>query len=298
MMVPVLLGVIIIIFSLNYFMPACPVARRLGDAATPDQIRQGRDELGLNDPYVVQLGRFVGNIVRLDFGDSFHTGQPVTSEIAARFPNTFQLALFGVLLGLIIGIPLGILSATRQYSLFDSGATFLGLLGASIPNFWLGMMLIIVFSVNLGWLPAMGFDTPLHMIMPVTAIGTGSAAIIMRMTRSSMLENIRQDYVRTARAKGQSERVVIFRHALKNALLPIITVAGLQFGVLLGGAVLTENIFTIIGLGRFMVDSMHRVDSPVILSGVLFIALIFSFVNLAVDLLYGFVDPRIRSQYK
>jgi len=299
MMVPVLLGVIIVIFTLTYFMPACPATRQLGDAATPDLIEALREEMGLNDPYIVQLGNFVWNLVRLDFGDSLHTGRPVLEEISARFPNTIQLASMGVVLGLIIGIPLGIVSAVKQYTVFDSGATFFGLLGASIPNFWLGMMLILLFaSPGLNWLPASGFDSWQQMILPVITIGTGSAATIMRMTRSSMLENIRQDYVRTARAKGQVERVVIFRHALKNALIPVVTVAGLQFGFLLGGAVLTETIYTIPGLGRYMVDSINRVDITVILSGVLFIALIFSFVNLGVDLLYAFIDPRIKSQYK
>jgi len=299
MMIPVLLGVIIIIFALTYFMPACPAARQLGDAGTTETIHQLREEWGLNDPFFVQLGRFVLSIVQLDFGDSLHTGRPVWTEISARFPNTIQLATMGVILGLLIGIPLGIVSATKQYSIFDSGATFLGLLGASIPNFWLGMMLILLFaSPGLNWLPASGFDNWNQMILPVITIGTGSAAVIMRMTRSSMLENIRQDYVRTARAKGQSERIVIYRHALKNALIPVVTVAGLQFGFLLGGAVLTETIYTIPGLGRYMVDSINRMDHTVILGGVLLIALVFSFVNLAVDLLYAFIDPRIKSQYR
>ncbi|MCL2588518.1 MAG: ABC transporter permease, partial [Oscillospiraceae bacterium] len=173
-----------------------------------------------------------------------------------------------------------------------------GLLGISIPNFWLSMMLILLFGVNLGWLPTSGFETWQHWILPSFAIGLSSAAIIMRMTRSSMLEVIRQDYIRTARAKGQKESVIIFRHALKNALIPVITIVGLEFGILLGGAILTENIFSIAGIGRFMVEAISRRDYPVIQGGVLLIAVTFSFINLLVDILYAYVDPRIRSQYK
>jgi peptide/nickel transport system permease protein len=203
-----------------------------------------------------------------------------------------------VTLSLLIGVPLGIISATKQYSIFDSGATVVGLLGVSIPNFWLGMLLILFFSVTLNVLPATGFMTPAHWVLPTLTIGASGSAIIMRMTRSSMLEVIRQDYIRTARAKGQSERIVIFRHALKNALIPVTTVAGLQFGFMLGGAVLTETIFAIPGVGRYIVDAIGMRDFPVIQGGVLLVAVTFSFVNLGVDILYSFIDPRIRSQYR
>lgn len=299
MMIPVLLGVMLTIFVITYFTPGDPASRRLGDTATPEQILALRIEMGLEDDFITQFYRFVTNALRLNFGYSLVTDRPVFTEIWARFPNTIQLAAMGVVLGLLIGIPLGIISATRQYTIFDSGATFVGLLGASIPNFWLGMMLIILFSSpGLGWLPASGVGTPQQWILPVFTVATGSAATIMRMTRSSMLENVRQDYIRTARAKGQTERVVIFRHALRNALIPIVTVAGLQFGFMLGGAVLTETIFTIPGLGAFMVGAINQMDSTVIHGGVLLIALVFSFVNLGVDLLYAFIDPRIKSQYR
>jgi len=298
MMIPVLLGVIVIMYTLIYITPGCPVRIQFGDAAPTEYVEQMRDELGLNDPFLMQLGRYVIGVVQLDFGNSFVTRRPVFDEIAARFPNTMQLAAMSVVLALMIGIPLGIISATKQYTIFDGGATFIGLLGVSIPNFWLGMLMIIFFAVDLRLLPPSGFSTPLHWIMPTIAIGASSAAIIMRMTRSSMLEVIRQDYIRTARAKGQKESTVIFRHCLRNALIPVTTVAGLQFGVLLGGAVLTETIFAIPGLGAYIVGAIGQRDHMIMIGGVLLIAIAFSFVNLAVDILYAFIDPRIRSQYR
>jgi peptide/nickel transport system permease protein len=218
-------------------------------------------------------------------------------ELLVRFPNTFKLAGLSVILSVIIGITVGIVSATRQYSILDNVATAISFIGVSMPNFWQGMMLIIVFSVWLGWLPPSGFSTPMHWILPAVTIGTSSAAQIMRMTRSSMLEVIRQDYIRTARAKGQSERIVIWRHALKNALIPIITVVGLSFGRLLGGAVLTESIFSIAGIGKLMVDAINMRNYPLVQGGVLFIAIVMSVVNLIVDVLYAYVDPRIRTQF-
>ena len=298
MLIPVLLGVMLLIFTLAHFMPGCPARAQLGMDATPEAIQQLRIEMGLEDPFLLQYGRFVINAVQLDFGESWLTGRDVFVEIFARFPTTMQLATMGLALALAMGIPLGILSATKQYSIFDFGATFIGLLGVSIPNFWLGLMMIMLFTVTLGWLPATGFDVPLQWIMPTIAIGTGSAATIMRMTRSSMLESIRQDYIRTARAKGQKERVVIFRHALKNALIPVATTAGLSFGFLLGGAVLTETIFAIPGLGSFMVSALVNRDFPIVRGGVVLIATSFTVVNLLVDILYAILDPRIRSQYR
>ena len=298
MMIPVLLGVMFVIFTLTYITPGDPVHMLLGDQAPMEDIMELRQQLGLDEPFLVQFGMFASRIVQLDFGTSFVSKRQVFVEIIARFPTTMQLAAMSILISILIGVPLGIISATKQYTIFDNGATVVGLLGVSIPNFWLGLMFIIFFSVNLGWFPSSGFDTPMHWVLPSFTIGISSAAIIMRMTRSSMLEVIRQDYIRTARAKGQKESKIIFSHALKNALIPVITVTGLQFGVLLGGAILTENVYSIPGLGRFMVDSIQRRDYPIIQGGVLLLALVFSFVNLMVDILYAFVDPRIRSQYR
>lgn len=297
MLIPVILGVIFVVFILGHIAPGDPARTILGEGVSIEAIEELREEMGLNDPMLVQFGRFVLNAVQLDFGDSYRTGRPVFTEIFARFPNTIQLAAMGAMLAVIIGVPLGILSAIKQYTPFDFGATTLGLLGVSIPNFWLGMIMIILFTVTLQWLPATGFDDPIQWIMPTIAIGTNSSAIIMRMTRSSMLECVRQDYIRTARAKGQKESVVIFRHALRNALIPVITTTGLQFGFLLGGAVLTETIFAIPGLGSYLVSAIANRDMAVVRGGVLLIAVCFTVVNLVVDILYSFIDPRIRAQY-
>jgi len=298
MLVPVLLGVIIIMFTLSEFVPGDPASIILGEGAQPADIARVREEFRLDDPFIIRLLTYAGNVARLDFGISWSTRRPVHEEIFARFPHTIRLATFGIIVALFVGIPLGIIAAIKQYTVFDTGATFFALLGVSIPNFWLGMMLILFFTVQLNLLPATGFIEPAQWIMPTIAISTSSAGIIMRMTRSSMLECIRQDYIRTARAKGQKEFVVILRHALRNALIPVTTTAGLSFGMLLSGAILTETIFAIPGLGRYMVESVLRLDWPTAIGGVLLIAMAFAVVNLFVDILYAFLDPRIRSQYK
>lgn len=298
-LIPTMFGVSLIVFTMMYFTPGDPAKIMLGDAAAPEQIEALREELGLDKPFVVQYGRWLYNLViNQDMGRSYRSNRPVVDEIVQRFPATLQLAAAGVLVSVVIGVPIGIISATKQYSFLDNASMFIALLGISMPNFWLGMLLVLFFSLNLGWLPSSGLDSFSHIILPAITLGTGSAATIARMTRSSMLEVIRQDYIRTARAKGQVESKVVNRHALKNALIPIITVIGLQFGGLLGGAVLTESVFSIPGVGRLMVDAIGTRDFPIVQGGVLFIAIVFSLVNLLVDILYAFVDPRIRSQYK
>ncbi len=298
MLIPVLLGVTFIVFSIMYMTPGDPAQLILGESAPPEAVAELRTDMGLDDPFIVQYGRFVVNAVQGDFGKSYTTKREVFSEIFARFPNTLKLAGVGVALAIAIGIPVGIISATRQYSFIDSASMIGALLGVSMPNFWLGLMLILTFSVSLGWLPSSGSDTWKHMILPAITLGTGSAAIITRMTRSSMLEVIRQDFIRTARAKGVSEKKVVNKHALKNALIPVITVVGLQFGYLLGGAVLTETVFSWPGVGRLLVEAIRQKDTPTVLASVVFMATTFSFVNLLVDVLYAYVDPRIKSQYQ
>lgn len=299
MMLPVLLGVSLVVFSMMYFTPGDPARMILGETASETEVRELREEMGLNDPFLLQYGRYLKKAVfEGDLGTSYVTGRPVVTEIVARFPTTMLLAVLSVFISVLIGIPTGIVSATRQYSLFDNLAMIFALVGVSMPNFWQGLVLIIVFSLHLGWLPASGFYGPAYWILPALTIGTSTAATITRMTRSSMLEVIRQDYIRTARAKGQTELVVILKHALKNALIPIITVIGLQLGRGLGGAILTESIFSIPGLGKLMVDSIKARNYPVVQGGVLFIAVMFSFINLLVDVLYAYADPRIKSQYK
>jgi peptide/nickel transport system permease protein len=298
MMIPIVLGVTLIIFYMTYITPGDPAVMILGEAAPPEALEALREELGLLDPFFVRYANFVVNMLQGDLGVSYVTRRGVTEEIMARFPTTLRLAFFGTIFSVVMGVPLGILSATKQYSIFDNAATTIGLMGVSIPNFWLGMMLIILLSLNLGWLPPSGVATPTAWILPIITIGTGSAAMVMRITRSSMLEVIRQDYISTARAKGQKESVIIWKHALRNALIPVVTAIGLDFGFLLGGAVLTETIYAIPGLGRYMVDSIRMRDFSIIHGGVLFMAILFTLVNLAVDILYAYIDPRVKSQYK
>lgn len=299
MLIPVLLGVTFIVFTLMYLTPGCPARIMLGESAPKEDVERLREELGLEDPFLFQYGRYVKDaVINQDLGRSYSSNRPVFDEILTRFPATFKLAATGVLVAIAVGIPTGIISATKQYSLFDSISMVAALIGVSMPNFWQGLMMILLFSVNLEWFPSSGYSSFSHMILPAITIGTSSAAIITRMTRSSMLEVIRQDYIRTARAKGQNETVITLSHALKNALIPVVTVIGLQFGYLLGGAVLTESIFSIPGVGRLMVDSIKSRDFPVVQGGVLFIAITFTIVNLLVDILYAFLDPRIKSQYQ
>lgn len=298
LLIPVLLGVSLLVFAIMSLTPGDPAQLILGENAPKEAVLKLREEMGLNDPFFMQYFRFVKMQIMGDFGRSYTTGREVFGEIFARFPNTLILAVIGIIISVCIGIPIGIISATRQYSFLDSFSMVIALLGVSMPVFWLGLMLILTFSVKLGWLPSGGFDGLKSIILPAVTLGVGSAAIITRMTRSSMLEVIRQDYIRTARAKGVAEKVVINKHALKNALIPIITVVGLQFGHLLGGAVLTESVYSWPGVGRLMVDAIRQKDTPTVLAAVVFLAAAFSVVNLLVDILYAYVDPRIKSQYK
>lgn len=297
-MIPVIIGVTFIVFTLMYITPGDPARIILGESAPEASVQQLRNQMGLNKPFLVRYGTYLKDLVlHQDIGNSYITKRPVLTEIADCFPATLKLALLSMVFAILIGIPIGIISAVKQYSLFDTVSMLFALIGISMPVFWLGLLLILLFSVKLHWLPASGFSSIKYMILPAVSLGAQSVAIITRMTRSSMLEVVRQDYIRMVRAKGQKESVVILKHALGNALIPIITIVGLQFGGLLGGAVLTESIFSIPGLGRLMVESINMRDFPVVQGGVLIIAIAFSVVNLLVDLLYAYVDPRIKSQY-
>jgi peptide/nickel transport system permease protein len=299
MMAPVLLGVTFIVFLLMYFAPGDPVKLILGENAKPDDVLRLRQELGLEAPFLQQFFSYVGRIVfHFDFGTSYVTKRSVMIEILERFHYTARLAVLGTTVSVLIGLVCGVIAATKQYSVFDNMATAAALVGVSVPSFWLGLMLIIFFALNLGLLPASGSYGPPYWILPTITLGTSSAANIMRMTRSSMLEVIRQDYIRTARAKGQTEGAIIFYHSLKNALIPVITVIGIQFGNLLGGSVVTESVFAIPGIGKYMIDAIKQRDFPVVGGGVLFLAIIFGFINLLVDILYSYIDPRIKSQYQ
>lgn len=294
-----LAGVALIVFTLLYITPGDPARMMLGERASEEALKQFRAEQGLDKPFLVQFGNFLFKAVtKGDVGRSYITKRPVAEEIIEAFPQTLKLAGYSMIIALCIGIPFGIISAIKQYSIFDTTVIVIAMIGISMPAFWLGLLLILLFSVELGWLPSSGFDSFSAMILPSVTLSTGSIAMLTRMTRSCMLEVVRQDYIRTARTKGQKESVVIIRHALGNALIPVITVSGLQFGYLLGGAMLTETIFAIPGVGRLMVNAIMMRDFPMVQGGVLFVALAFSVVNLLVDLLYGYVDPRIKAQYK
>ncbi len=303
MLVPVLIGVTFIVFFILALTPGDPVTIILGENATEASIAAMREELGLDDPLLVRYGRYLAGLLRGDLGVSYKNKLSVAGQIMERFPNTLILALCGITIALCVGIPIGIISAKNQYTLLDNVSMVAALIGISMPLFWLGLLMVIVFALKLRWLPSSGMgDTPItllkSLVLPAIALSTGSAAMITRMTRSSMLEVIRQDYIDTARAKGVKESTITTRHMLKNALIPIITVVGLQFGHLLGGAVLTETVFSWPGIGRFVVEAIKMKDTPTVLGTVIFMSVVFSFVNLAIDILYAFIDPRIKSQYK
>jgi peptide/nickel transport system permease protein len=298
-MLPVILGVTILIYSIMYLTPGDPAVIILGANASSEQLEQKREDLGLNDGYFINLGRFVKRVfLEFDFGNSYINNTNISHEIISRFPRTLLIAFVSVLLSLVLGIPLGIWSAVNQYSWKDHFSMFVALFGVSIPGFWAGLMLVIVFALKLGWLPPGGIGDIKHYILPIIACALGGMATTARQTRSSMLEVIRSDYIVTARAKGLSEQKVIYRHALRNALIPVITSAGQGFGIMLGGALVIETVFGIPGLGTYMVTAIGNRDYPAIQGAVVFLSITFGLVMLLVDLLYAFVDPRIKSQYK
>ncbi|MDH5405798.1 MAG: ABC transporter permease [Candidatus Aminicenantes bacterium] len=296
LLVPVVWGVVTVVFSFIHLVPGDPVLAMVGENAQPADIARLRQQLGLNDPLHVQYFRYLAKLVRGDLGVSLHTGKPVIRTIIQRYPATIELALASLLLALIISIPLGVLSATKRNSPVDHFSMVLALLGISMPNFWLGPLLIILFSIKLNLLPVSGSGGLSHLILPAITLGTAMTALLTRMVRASMLEVMGQDYIRTARAKGLPERVVIYKHALKNALIPVVTIVGLQFGTLLTGAIITETIFAWPGLGRLTIQSISRRDYPLVQGCILMISLTYILVNLATDLLYTVLDPRIRYQ--
>ena len=298
-LIPVLLGVAFCVFTLLYLTPGDPARMVLGDLATEDAVQEFRNREGLNDPFLVQFGNYIWKAVtKGDIGRSYITKRSVAQEVLAAFPATLKLSALAMVIAILVGLPCGILSAIKQYSLFDTVTMIFAMIGLSMPVFWLGLLLILLFSVHLRWLPSSGFGTFKAMILPAVSLSAQAISMVTRMTRSSMLEVIRADYIRTARAKGQKESVVIWVHALHNALIPVVTLCGLQFGHLLAGAILTESIFAIPGVGRLMVSSIMQRDYPMVQGGVLFIAIVFSIVNLLVDLVYAYIDPRIKTQYK
>jgi len=324
--IPVLLGITLLVFALLHLIPGDPAVVLLGERATPDQVAALRSQLGLDQPLMLQYLSFLGNLVQLKLGSSIISGIPIADELRVRCPATFELAIAALIVALLLGIPAGIVAAVYKNSWLDNFAMTGSLLGVSLPVYWLGLLLIYLFAVNLQWLPASGrisvdagltfqpitgffvldailqgngkalLDVLAHLILPALTLGTIPLAILARITRSAMLDTLSQDYIRTARAKGLPEFWVVCQHAFKNALLPVITIAGLQFGTLLGGAILTETIFAWSGLGSWIYQGILERDYPVVQGGVVFVAIAVVLINLLVDLSYTFIDPRV--QYK
>lgn len=292
----VVFGVITLVFLLIHIVPGDPVEVMLGESAPTADREALRKALGLDQPLLTQFGHYLGKLARGNLGESLHSKQPVSAILAERLPSTAILAVAGLGVALLIALPLGAVAAMKQHTVWDSGAMAFALLGISIPHFWFGPLLILVFSLWLGWLPVSGQDHPLSLILPALTLGTALAAILSRMTRAVLLETLKEDYIRTARSKGLSETAIVLHHALKNAALPILTLLGLQLGALLGGAVITEIIFAWPGLGYTLVEAIQRRDYPVVQACVLLISLTYVLVNTATDLLYGYFDPRIRLQ--
>ena len=290
----VLIGVSILVFSMVRLIPGDPAELLADQWATKEDIELLRKSWRLDKPIPVQYLVFMNQLLRGNLGNSVITKKPVLQEIVARYPNTLKLAVTGTLTAIIIGSLAGIISAAKPYSIFDNIAMTFALVGVSTPAFWLSLMLILLFAVKLDWLPATGAGSVKHLVLPGITLGLVTAGVIARQTRSSMLETLQQDYIVTARAKGLRERIILLRHALKNALIPVVTIIGLQFGHLLGGAVLVESVFSWPGMGRLLVDSIFTRDYPIIQGAVLIFAATFCLVNLGVDLLYGCIDPRIR----
>ena len=291
--IPVVIGVTFVVFFIMQLVPGDPAVLLAGEGASKETVNAIREQLGLNRPLMVQYFDYLLNVFQGDLGSSLKNSQPVLDEIMVRLPITMELAFFSILITIVLGMAAGIISAIKPYSLTDTSVMLVALLGISLPSFWFGLMMMYFFSVKLQILPVAGWCSILHVILPALTLGAGGAAIVARMTRSSMLEVIRQDYIRTARAKGLREHVIIYKHALRNALIPVITVVGLQFGALLGGTVLVESIFAINGLGRMIVDAIRMRDLPVVQGGVLAASLIFVIVNLFVDVFYRFFNKRI-----
>ena len=297
--IPILIGVTIVVFTILYFSPGDPAYLALGDNATPEAVEAYRIEMGINGTYWERLARTLLGLFQGDLGISYRSRTPVLNELLVRFSVTFNISAWSIVLGIILGIFFGIVAALKQNTILDSLCTGCALFGISMPMFWQGLMLILIFSVGLGWLPASGYGNSwTQMIMPVVALGVNSSATIMRTTRSSMLEVMRQDYIRTAKAKGQTYWMVILSHALKNAMIPIVTVIGLQLGVLLAGSIVTEVIFSINGVGKYLVDSMNARDYAAVQGCVLLIAFVSAILNLIVDIIYTFIDPRMKTMYE
>ena len=298
LLIPVMLGVIAVVFIFSVIAPGDPAVSILGAGAEEWEYEALREDLGLNDPLIIRFADYVvGIVTRGDLGVSYKTGQPIFDEILSRFPYTFILAVGAVSIGVLIGLPLGVISAVKQYSWCDSIILAVSVFGSSVPSFWLSLMLISLFAVKLGWVPSSGIAEPTGWILPIFVVVLQSMGNLTRITRSSMLESIRQDYIRTARAKGQDEYKVVISHALRNSLIPIISSVGNTIGVQLGGALIIETIFSVPGIGMYAVQGINQRNYPAVLGSVVVLAFVFTLVNLIVDLLYVLVDPRMKANF-
>lgn len=296
-LIPVLIGVSFLVFSILALMPADVASIQLGMAATPEGIEQWNEEHGLNAPFLTRYLNYMAGLFTGDLGKSYTTNIAISAELSQRIPATLSLAAGTMVLVIAIGIPVGVVSAVRQYSIFDNVSRLLAMLLTSIPAFWLGLLLILKFSLELDWLPATGGESFSHYILPWITLSAAMAAQLIRMTRSTMLEVIRADYVQTAKAKGAKPMRIIMVHELRNALLPMVTVIGITLGQTLGGAIVTETIFALPGVGTYLLQGINKYDMPVVMASVLFIAAMIGVINLAVDVLYMYIDPRLRSQF-
>ena len=293
-MIPVLLGVAFLVFTILSLTPGDPGSIILGITAKPEDMAALNAEFGYDQPFLVRFFNYIGDIIfHFSLGTSYQTRQPVIEDIMARFPNTLLLTVFSMSIASILGISLGILSAVKQYSVLDHTLVF-----ASIPGFWLGLMLMLLFSLKLHWLPSYGAGSLKHFILPTLTVCMGSAAGLLRLTRSAMLETVRQEYIRTAKAKGASPKRIIWKHALRNALLPVVTTLGTSFGASLGGAIIAETVFAMPGMGTLITTAIRQKDIPVVMGATLFLATLFSLIILVVDVLYAFIDPRIKAKYQ
>ena len=292
--IPVLIGVATLVFSLIHLIPGDPAQAMLGEAAPQADVEELRHRLGLDRPLIEQYGVFLRGLTKGDLGTSLRTGQPVTDQIVERMPATFELAAAAMLVAIAFAMPLGIIAAVRRGTAVDHAAMTVSLAGVSVPNFWLGPLLAIIFAVELGWLPVSGRGTWAHLVLPAVSLGAALAAILARMTRATMLEELREQYVQAARARGVSQVRAVLRHAFRNCLIPVVTLLGLQFGAVLTGAVITETIFAWPGIGRLLIQSIGFRDYPLVQGCILLIALTYVGVNLLTDMLYGVLDPRIR----
>ena len=298
-MIPVLLGVAFLVFAILSLTPGDPGTIILGVTAKPEDIASLNEQFGYNKPFLIRFFSYIKDIVlHFNLGVSYQTREPVINDIMAKFPNTLKLTIFSMSLSAIIGISFGIISAVKQYSALDHICVVTALVFACIPGFWLGLMLMMLFSLKLGWLPSYGAESLKNFILPTLTVSMTSAAGLLRLTRSAMLETIRQEYIRTAKAKGASKKRIIIKHALRNALMPVVTTLGTSFGASLGGAIIAETVFAMPGMGTLITTAIRQKDIPMVMGSTLFLAVLFSLIILLVDILYAVIDPRIMDKYK